>query len=692
MPALFANNAVATLAADVETHHTQLTLQTGHGALFPSPDADLDEFFLASLVTAGGEQEIVKITARDNDTLTVDRGQETTIPRAFATGDKLELRLTSGSLSGFVQREETQAASSSRLKNAWYVAASPAIADHGDATARGSLAWVLAQVGVSRAEIHLPAEHAYTIATDLTVPGSVTLVIHRGAVLDVAGTTTLTLNADLRAGCRRIFSGTGTVTGTLGGSPAVPQWWGAVADGATDDSEAVEQALAFAHTAFAPGVYVLTRPLALTAHGNLHGPAPLAGYMDWNTDWQESSPSYVGRAAILQYPDGQHGAMFTAADHVSFENLAFRCGQVRTPADAFISGEANHLSLTGCRFENLETLLSGSSSFGGFVLHNCKIFGCGTAIQGPLVDAVVEANTFTSCGVCLELTEGAGLNLVSGNRFEWSTQAIKAYRSRANTISGNVFDACEEAAVTLHDCEHQVLTDNVFWRNGRDGLESEKRSHLVLKECKAGNVVRSNAFVAGGEDTGGEDLWPKYVVETVSCAGARVVFHGNSMHPGCLEMPFYDTWWNSDNGLDIDEVHLPGIGNPDQDSDQLIEIVKRIDKIACGPVDVRLYEDRAWTVYTDLSGGKICLKADGSVTLRDTTGRANRLLALQGVAYGRTFGDAVSAMTADGPPTLGFWQRGIIVWNTFPASGQPIGWVCTAEGAPGTWNAFGTVA
>jgi len=78
------------------------------------------------------------------------------VPAAFAAGDKVELRLTAGQLGGLLQREEADAATSSRLKGRWYVAASPTILDHGNAAARGSLAWVLAQVGAGRAEVVLP--------------------------------------------------------------------------------------------------------------------------------------------------------------------------------------------------------------------------------------------------------------------------------------------------------------------------------------------------------------------------------------------------------------------------------------------------------------------------------------------------------------------------------------------------------
>lgn len=43
-------------------------------------------------------------------------------------------------------------------------------------------------------------------------------------------------------------------------------------------------------------------------------------------------------------------------------------------------------------------------------------------------------------------------------------------------------------------------------------------------------------------------------------------------------------------------------------------------------------------------------------------------------------------------PTDGNHTLGEVVYNSSPASGSPVGWVCTATGNPGTWKEFGTIS
>lgn len=103
---LFGNNASSLLAASISDADLTIQLTTGFGALFPSPGAD--EYFLVTLENDSGDIEVVKVTSRSTDLLTVPtggRGQEGTSAQSWTNGQaRVELRLTRGTMETFIQR------------------------------------------------------------------------------------------------------------------------------------------------------------------------------------------------------------------------------------------------------------------------------------------------------------------------------------------------------------------------------------------------------------------------------------------------------------------------------------------------------------------------------------------------------------------------------------------------------------
>ena len=96
MSVKFSNNGHSTLAASLTNSATSITVASGHGARFPSLTGS--EYFYATLIDSSNNLEIVKVTARSSDVLTVTRAQESTTARAYAIGDRVELRVTAQGL------------------------------------------------------------------------------------------------------------------------------------------------------------------------------------------------------------------------------------------------------------------------------------------------------------------------------------------------------------------------------------------------------------------------------------------------------------------------------------------------------------------------------------------------------------------------------------------------------------------
>lgn len=91
MPIKLKNNASGFLATAISASDTGLVLQTGNGAAFPTLAAT--DYFYATLVSTGGTQEVVKVTARVGDTMTVVRAQDNTSAQSFAAGSHIEMRV-----------------------------------------------------------------------------------------------------------------------------------------------------------------------------------------------------------------------------------------------------------------------------------------------------------------------------------------------------------------------------------------------------------------------------------------------------------------------------------------------------------------------------------------------------------------------------------------------------------------------
>jgi hypothetical protein len=86
------NNAFGTLNAGINSSVTTVVLAAGQGALFPTLSAG--DYFYATLIDTSNNLEIVKVTARSTDTMTIVRAQDNTTARAYSTNDRFELRPT----------------------------------------------------------------------------------------------------------------------------------------------------------------------------------------------------------------------------------------------------------------------------------------------------------------------------------------------------------------------------------------------------------------------------------------------------------------------------------------------------------------------------------------------------------------------------------------------------------------------
>lgn len=86
------NNAFATVPSAVSSTQTSLTVATGKGALFPILGGS--DYFFATLSDVNSNFEIVKVTARTDDVMTMVRAQESTLAIPFPANSRFEIRVT----------------------------------------------------------------------------------------------------------------------------------------------------------------------------------------------------------------------------------------------------------------------------------------------------------------------------------------------------------------------------------------------------------------------------------------------------------------------------------------------------------------------------------------------------------------------------------------------------------------------
>jgi len=96
MPVVLKNNAFGFLYSAISNSDTTAVLSTGTGANFPTLSSG--EYFYATISPPAGASEIVKVTARSGDLLTIVRAQEGTSALSFPAGSRVELRVTAQSV------------------------------------------------------------------------------------------------------------------------------------------------------------------------------------------------------------------------------------------------------------------------------------------------------------------------------------------------------------------------------------------------------------------------------------------------------------------------------------------------------------------------------------------------------------------------------------------------------------------
>jgi len=99
-----ANNAVSTLAASITDADLTISVQPADAGKFPVLDEG--DWHPATIIDAANNLEIVRVTARAGNVLTVLRAQEGTTAKNFVSGARIDVRITGATIAALATKAE----------------------------------------------------------------------------------------------------------------------------------------------------------------------------------------------------------------------------------------------------------------------------------------------------------------------------------------------------------------------------------------------------------------------------------------------------------------------------------------------------------------------------------------------------------------------------------------------------------
>jgi len=315
-----------------------------------------------------------------------------------------------------------------------------------------------------------------------------------------AGLSAVPLVVDQGLRDRPLADGAGRIEPTEGVTVEVlPQWWGARADGSTDDTSAVQAAIDFATrinhgsggaVRFIPGTYMI-RQLKGRARTSFLGGAFNAGTsQQGNVVLRHLSDSTTGPGDALLDLTGQ--------SQMTLRGITFDAVSRRRGIHGLKAG--SRLVLEDCLFHECHSGIH-SGDDGNYLqqsfLRGCKFQRCNNGLRGASDCYILQCHFIANASNGIHLITGANDNVIVGGKADWNGRNINLFEANNNVIVGMIIDRASTRGISVRGGRNNVIVGCQFRRNGRTDGPPPENTHILLDSTAevalSGCVTRSGA-------------------------------------------------------------------------------------------------------------------------------------------------------------------------------------------------------
>lgn len=309
-------------------------------------------------------------------------------------------------------------------------------------------------------------EGTYNITANTTI--SAQLVVPKGAVINVSSGVTLTINGNILAGLYQIFTGSGTVK-INGNSEVYPEWWGAVNNGTTDCTSAIQKAVNSIDKGvviFQSGRFnIYTTPTPLNAY-KVTGQITLKEYVSLRGVHRACINTTAGTTILLSGSTDGGSLNFHQGNYI--ENIIFfYAGNLSQPSGYNrVMAIKNHGTIRNvirfCEFYNFYTAYYTDTIVANYFLNNTVhvpnyIYSTGVYLNDNIVNSAIypNASQHIDDSIFLIGDQGVGVTAIGdilSDLFIRNNEFGGGYRA----VSMSIGNGANKASYDIH------ITDNIM--------------------------------------------------------------------------------------------------------------------------------------------------------------------------------------------------------------------------------------